>query len=149
MRPTKSRSAIHNHFVGRPLVAVSFARISSVVYCVTRHITKITGLQESNSHNFTRKNSLTLSWIITSFEFSKNSEETWVKYLKQVTIGNEAARYVTFCCLIFSLLNWSGVGWPTNIHWYRVGEAPHPWAVQCDPREKDWGGTSLLHGHYP
>lgn len=61
MRSTKSRSAIHNHFVGRPLVAVSFARISSVVYCVTRHITKITGLQESNLHNFTRKNSLTLS----------------------------------------------------------------------------------------
>lgn len=78
MRPTKSRSAIHNHFVGRPLAAVSFARISSVVYCVTRHITKITGLQESNSQNFTRKNSVTLSWIITSFEFSKNTEETWV-----------------------------------------------------------------------
>lgn len=107
MRPTKSRSAIHNHFIGRPLVAVSFARISSVVYCVTRHITKITGLQESNSHNFTRKNSLTLSWIITSFEFSKNTEETWV-----FKTGNYRKRGSTICNVLlfdfqFTQLKWS------------------------------------------
>lgn len=81
--------------------------LSRVLCDSSYDITKITGLQESNSHNFTRKNSLTLSWIITSFEFSKNTEETWV-----FKTGDYRKRGSTICNALlfdfqFTQLKWS------------------------------------------